>query len=758
VDRNPLSVELCKTALWIEAIEPGRPLTFLDAHVKCGDSLIGVADLSVLKAGIPDEAFKELTGDDKVYCRDLRRQNKGERENPVLSLLPEVALPLDLASAMAALTEAPEDTAEAVREKSRALASLQSGRAAHDLRVACDMWCAAFFAPKSELPERRGLDLVPTTDTVWRYLRAPSSIYGPLVGAVEELRARLRFFHWPLEFPDAFAAGGFDCLLGNPPWERIKLQEKEFFDSRRQEIAQASNAAARRKLIAALRVGDPIDRALHRAFEYAKRDADAAGQFARGSARFPLTAVGDVNVYALFAEAFVELRRPVGFAGVVLPSGIATDDTTKAFFDFVATGNLLRSLLGMDEVRAWFPSTDDRRSFCLLTFGAGSEPARFLLNAETTEHLLDERRAFRLSADDIRALNPNTRTCPVFRSARDAELTKSIYARVPVLIDEAKGRAGNPWGISFLRMLDMSNDSGLFRTAAQLAEVEAQRDGANWLMPNGVPMLPLYEAKMIHHFDHRWAGAGDPVEQRGHDTDGHAAFDTVTPRYWIAQNEVLNRLEGMGWGRKWLVGFRGIARATDERSFIGTALPIFGVGNSLPLLMPDGRFEADQIACLQANMSSLTLDFIVRQKISGANLNFFIVKQFPLLPPASFTKTVRQFLVPRILELTYTAEDMRPWAEDLGYTGPPFAWDETRRAHLRAELDAAYAHLYGLTRDELRYILDPTDIYGADFPSETFRVLKEREVRLYGEYRTRRLVLAAWDRLTADGTFAGWAE
>lgn len=101
---------------------------------------------------------------------------------------------------------------------------------------------------------------------------------------------------------------------------------------------------------------------------------------------------------------------------------------------------------------------------------------------------------------------------------------------------------------------------------------------------------------------------------------------------------------------------------------------------------------------------------------------------------------------------------MRPWAEDLGYTGPPFAWNEDRRVHLRAELDAAYAHLYGLTRDELRYILDPTDIYGPDFPSETFRVLKDKEIRQYGEYRTARLVLAAWDRLTADGTFAGWAR
>jgi hypothetical protein len=760
VDRNPLSVELCRTALWIEAIEPGKPLSFLDAHIKCGDSLIGVGDLKVLKAGIPDEAFKELTGDDKAYCRDLRKQNKGERDNPTLTLLPEVALPPDLAAAIAALTDAPEDTLAAVQDKRRALREVTEGRAAHDLRVACDLWCAAFFASKAARPEMRGRDMVPTTDTVWRYLRAPSSVYGPLIGAVEELRGRQRFFHWPLEFPEAAAAGGFDCLLGNPPWERIKLQEKEFFDSRRQAIAQAPNAAARRKLIAALKNGDTADRALHRAFEDAKRDADAAGQFARGSARFPLTAVGDVNVYALFAEAFVKLRRADGFAGVVLPSGIATDDTTKAFFDFVATGNLLRSLLGMDEVRAWFPSTDDRRSFCLLTFGAGAEPARFLLNAETTEHLLDERRVFRLSADDIRALNPNTRTCPVFRSARDAELTKSIYARVPVLIEEAKGKDGNPWGISFTRMFDMSTDSEMFRTAAQLADDGGEREGREWEMPDGSRMVPLYEAKLIHHFDHRFgtfehctvrpppgAALPEPTLAQRSDT-GY----TISPWYWVPEAAVNERLEEKNWNHAWLMGWRDIARSGDVRTLINGIIPKSGVGDKFLLLFPtcSDRLKAALAGCL----SSLTCDYIARQKIGGSSFKYFSFRQLAVPSPRSFTEQRVAFLLPRILELAYTAEDMRPWAEDLGYADEPFAWDEDRRAHLRAELDAAYAHLYGLTRDELRYILDPTDIHGADFPSETFRVLKEKEIKQHGEFRTARLVLAAWDQMEAEGVFA----
>ena len=758
VDRNPLSVELCKTALWIEAIEPGKPLTFLDAHIKCGDSLIGVADLSVLQSGIPDEAFKDLTGDDKGYGRDLRKRNKGERENPNLALLPNVAMPPGLAAAIAALTDAPEDTVEAVAAKRRALDDVQSGGAGHDLRVACDLWCAAFFAARATRPEMRGRDMVPTTDTIWRYLHAPSLVYGPLIGAVEELRARLRFFHWPLEFPDVFLDGGFDCLLGNPPWERIKLQEQEFFAARSERIAKEPNAAARRSLIAALAKGDAVERALHRAFEDAKRDAEASSQFVRGCGRFPLTAVGDVNTYALFAEAFLRLPNVQGRAGLIVPTGIATDDSTKAFFDEVTSKRRLASLCDFENRDAIFPEVHRSYKFALLTLGSGEASARFVFFATKVEHLADARRAFTLSADDIRLINPNTRTCPVFRSSVDADLTRRIYARVPVLIDEAKGAAGNPWGISFMAMLHMSNDSGLFRTARQLDEACAIDVGTDWVQSDGTRMVSLLEAKMVHQFDHRWA-TYEADGESSRDVDANQKGDpsfTVKPRYWVPEEEVNARLAGSGWSRKWLMGWRDIARATDERTLISGVIPQVGVGHTLPLIL--SRAEPKRQAALLGCLTSMVLDYVIRNKVGGTHLTFGFFKQFPVLRPATYSNRALALLVPRVLELTYTAHDMRPWAEDLGYAGPPFGWNQARRAHLRAELDAAYAYLYGLTRDELRYILDPSDIHGAGFPSETFRVLKEKEIRQYGEYRTARLVLAAWDRLTADGTFKGWAQ
>ena len=484
-----------------------------------------------------------------------------------------------------------------------------------------------------------------------------------------------------------------------------------------------------------------------------------------------------------------------------------------------------------------------------------------MFSARQVSALSDERRAFTLSAEDIRLINPNTRTCPVFRSSADAELTKRIYARVPVLIDEAKGPAGNPWGISFSRLFDMSNDSGLFRTARQLEADGAVRAGADWVLPDGAHMAPLYEAKMIHHFDHRWATyAADGETSRDFTAAEKADPRAIaSPRYWVPHEEVQSRLparpkalaeayarrsaklcievielwlcgrmlaEGckevaeqqldriglrrnagpgsvraaladrLGIERlahrlfaespvtaedraiivdnlvdnpvetarllldrrrpRWLMGWRDITNATNERTVIAAAMPVMGIGHTLPLMFVEG--DPFKQMCLVASWSSLVMDFLARQKVGGTHLTYGYLKQIPTLPPGSFTGSVTGFLQPRILELTFTAVDMRPWANDLGYDGPPFAWNENRRALLRADLDAAYAHLYGLPRDELRYILDPADIHGPAFPSETFRVLKDKETRQHGEYRTSRLVLAAWDRLTSEGTIESWGE
>jgi hypothetical protein len=331
---------------------------------------------------------------------------------------------------------------------------------------------------------------------------------------------------------------------------------------------------------------------------------------------------------------------------------------------------------------------------------------------------------------DIALLNPNTKTCPIFRSRVDALLTKKVYSRVPVFVSVDPDV--NAWGFKGLLMFMMNTDSNLFEQTPTDEH------------------LRLYEAKMIWHFDHRWA-TFDGAEFRNCrlDEKENTNFSAVT-RYWVTEQEVDDRVGD--WKNGWFIGFRDITNATNERTVIAAVLPRVGAGNNCPLALTYTAKPA-QSAALVANLNSLVLDFVARQKLGGTHLNFFILHQLPIMAPDFYNDEDLRFVSQRVLRLTYTSPDLREFARDLGYDGSPFGWEEQERRANCAELDAYYAHLYGLTRDELRYMLDPKAVFGEDFPSETFRVLKEGEMKEYGEYRTQRLVLEAYDELATSDRF-----
>ncbi|UNK78193.1 N-6 DNA methylase [Sphingopyxis granuli] len=756
VDRNPMAVELAKVALWIESVSPGQPLGFLDANIRCGDALLGVFDLAALEEGIPDEAYKPLTGDDKAAAKFYAKLNKDAKKGQGQldfagggGAMP----PRKLAANLSSIKSMPEATVGQVEKKKQAFEAWKNDPASNRTRVACDLYIAAFLLPKTDVPLNPLQSTVPSTADV-RQALGGGNIYGPLEEAVSEAATAARVLHWPLEFPDVMVAhGGFDVVLGNPPWERIKLQEQEFFAGT--EVADAPNAAARSRMIEALGRAEPgsPDRTLYEAFQTAKRVAEATSVFARvpgdSGGRYRYTGTGDVNTYALFAEHFLNLTRDKGRAGVIVPTGIVTDYTTSRFFAHIVSSNRLVSSLGFDNAKRIFPSIHPDTPFTLLTTGNTGDRAKFTAYILSTAELEDLRRHYSLASDQISRINPNTKTAPLFRANKDAELTAAIYSRVPVLIEEAKGASGNPWGVSFMRAFDMSNDSGLFRTAAQFVADDWERDGTDWVNDEGKRYVPLYEAKMIHQFDHRWATYDGTDSRDVTSAEKEDCAFEPTPRYWVPQVEVASRLKAKGWDRGWLMGWRDITNATNERTVISSAFPQQGVGNKIPLML--SRQSSGILIALIANLSAISFDFTARQKIGGTSMNYFIYQQLPILPPSAYSEANLGFIVPRVLELSYTSHTMAPFARDLGYDGEPFAWDEDRRATLRAELDAWYALAYGLTRDELRYVLDPKDVMGADYPSETFRVLQKNEIAKYGEYRTQRLVLAAYDELMAQG-------
>ena len=762
VDLNSLAVDLCKVALWIEGHCPEKPLSFLDHRIKQGNSLLGTTP-ELMKDGLPDEAFKPVTGDVKAVASATAKQNKKERSGQFslrrLEWEPRLG---QLAYSYHNIEELPEDSSADVQGKGRSYQEyLKSGEYAM-AKFTADTWCSAFFWPLTDPNE-----LKPTSDRFRRIEANPHDCNLGVREKVLEIAQRQAFFHWQLEFPTIFERGGFDCILGNPPWDRIKLQEEEFFATREVSIAKASNKAARAKLIKQLPETNP---ALDKEFAAALRAAEGESKFVRQSGRFPLSGRGDVNTYALFSELACILPSDSGQSGIVIPIGIATDDTLKTLFSYLVEKPVISSLHGFEnEALIFFPATHHAFKFCLLTITRKEVAATdFVFLCRYPEHLNDEKRHFTLRPEEFALLNPNTHTCPVFRTRADAELTKAIYQRVPVLVKEARGNQTeeNPWGAKFLAMFHMANDSGLFKTAADF--------------PSGIPedYLPLYEAKMMHQFDHRWGtyeGASQAqlnagiLPQPSNEEKRDSTF-TAMPRYWVPRSEVNARLQNHTQ-RQWLIGFRDITSSVVERTAIFSILPRVGVGNNAPLLV-SGKMP-QQVACLFGSFNSLPFDFVSRTKIAGTHMNFFLLEQLPALSPDRYLPADLEFLLPRVLELTYTAGDLKPFAEDLGYDGPPFTWDEERRALLRAELDAYYANLYDLNRKQLRYILDPhglsakelVDILdpwedptcagphllpaepALDFPGETFRVLKGKEEKKHGEYRTRRLVLEAWERM-----------
>ena len=783
VDRNPMAVELTKVALWIETVDPGKPLGFFDAQIRCGDALLGIFDLSALDQGVPDTAYKPLTGDDKETAKYYLRANKDAKAGQGRldffggkSRLPAVRPIATEYTGFRALTE---DTIADIKTKDRTFRTLRESHSFRKLEVACDLYVSAFLLPKvGGAPASRGSSTIPTTSDVWQALD-DGQVWGPLIGRAEIAR-HARAFHWPLEFPDVMQQGGFDVVLGNPPWEVMQLSEKEYFAARHPEIATLAGAA-RKRAIETLQLENPD---AFREFQSAVRGSDAVNEFARASGRFDLTARGKVNTYALFAEHFANLARDR--AGVIVPTGIATDSTTAPFFAALVEKKRLAKLVDFENRAGLFASIDSRMKFSLLTLGRDEPLAKFAFFLTDPNQLLEPERNFTMSAAEIALINPNTGTAPVFRSRYDAELTAKIYHSAPVLIHEEDSEQGNPWCLEFRQgLFNMTSDSEFFRTAAQLQADGLVRDGMDWVLPGirpaqgvmavdgqgagSLPLVggspkttryvPLYEAKMASFFDHRASGYGSRGDDRGYrvlpetsDAEHADPMFEPEPFYWVKVDEVDRMLASKGWSQGWLLGWRDVTSPTNERTLIPTIIPRVAVGHKMPLIFCS--LEPRLAAALYGCLSSLIVDYSSRQKVGGTSFTFGYLYQLPVLSPEFFTELRLIFLTPKLLELTYTSHSLAPFARDLGHDGLPFAWNEDRRAKLRADLDAFYARAYGLDRNELCYVLDPADVKGPDYPSETFRVLKEKEIRAFGEYRTRRLVLEAWDRMEADGTFA----
>jgi hypothetical protein len=746
VDLNPMAVELCKVSLWMEAVEPGLPLTFLNSHIQHGNALLGTTP-ELMAKGIPDAAWQPIEGDDRKTASALRKRNKLAGEGALRGRAVFASTGADesliVAKAVAELEAAPDANSDALAKKESQWGRILSSAEYLHQKLIADSWCAAFVWPQ----QPGALSDAAPTNEMWQRLRDTQRGGCALTTkVVEELAEQYCFFHWHLQFPQVFAKGGFDVVLGNPPWEKVKLLEQEFFASRSEEIAQAPNAAARKRLIAAL---VRTDSSLASEWSAASRISEGQSHFVRQSSRYPLCGRGDVNTYALFAEHNRSIVGPHGRSGFIVPTGIATDDTTKLYFNALVDSGRIVSLYDFQSGPGLFGAIGHGTfKFCVLTVsGSPSDrPAAYSFYSRSAEAARSPASVFSLSATDLRALNPNTRTCPTFRSRRDADINLALYRAAGVLWVE-DDPSGNPWALQFVRMIDMTNDAAMFRTRAQIESLGARRVSGSRFDEGGRVYLPLMEAKMVHHFDHRYGDYSDQPEDSENTSLPDVPVEKLVdpnyspmPWYWVPASEVSSRLAGR-WFREWLFGWRDVTKPQNERTVISALIPLVGAGNKIPLMLTPAAPAS--IVALHANLSAFVLDYAARQKVGGATLNYFIIKQFPVLAPHTYDRAcpwspgivAKDWLVPRVLELTFTAWDLEPFARDVGYDGPPFRWAPERRFLLRCELDAAFFHLYGLSRDDTDYVMG------------TFPIVRKHDEKAHGEYRTKRVILEIYDAM-----------
>lgn len=751
VDKNPMAVELAKVSLWLHTFTMGAPLSFLDHHLRCGNSLFGM--------WVKDGTDKATEHGGRLFLqKTLDRTVKAAAKMQSIEFLTDAEISEARRSAL---------MFEEVQDMTGPLNAFLSTLHAFDwmnVADACDKSAVhAFFGGILGDP----VDISSGESEIDKG-KTDSERFAGLLEKARELVSEERFCHWQVMFPgvweeweDSELHGGFDAVIGNPPWDRIKLQQVEWFASRRREIALAERASERRRMIADLRKkGDSL--ALD--FDKAKDRASSAARVARTSGDYPLLSGGDINLYSLFVERAMTIVRPEGMVGLLTPSGIASDLSASEFFKRVSTKGKLRAFYDLENRRTrygeppFFQDVDSRFKFCVFIASLSSteESAQYASYVQDVAELNDPERCFPLAAEDFAKVNPNTGTAPIFRSRRDAELTKAIYDRLPILVNRSTGGKKKTWPVKYTRMFDMTNDSGSFRTRKELEEKEKAYpiDGNRFRSPKG-EWVPLYEGKMVQAFDHRAANIiVNPGNQHRPAQPKRATLEqkqnpewSPNPQFWVLKEKTSFPIA------PFMLAFKHVTSPTNTRSIIATLLPGVGAGNSLPIISDhtQGKASQTELSFMLANLNAIPFDFVARQKIQGQNLNWFIIEQLPVVPLNDFktvcfgSKTAEEIINEAVLELVYTAHDMAPFAHDMGYVketgdvGLPFVWDEERRLHLRAKLDAVFFHLYGVTeRDDVCYVFS------------TFPKIESNQVHTYGIYKSRELCLA-WMNALASG-------
>jgi hypothetical protein len=728
VDLNPMALELAKFSLWITASLPDMPLSFLDHKLKFGNSLIG-ATPDVLKQGIPTEAYKEFGRDNKETSKWLRDKVKKELTSlakggfqSTLDLRVGLVDSEEDDYAYLELLSNEQETPEEVEAAENEYHNIKNNlHHSVEWRLA-DAWTASFFFEKTDLQKQ-----YPTNETLYN-LRNGLQVNESLLAEIESLSFRYHFFHYHLEFPEVFDNGGFDCILGNPPWETVEFKTQEFFKTTCPEISEIKSTSKREIAISNLQ-NTNIE--LFNLFNYQSHYFEATKNFLKNSGSYPLTSDGKINLYSKFTEKIISISKS---SGIIVQGDIATGFDTKVLFDHLVQNDLLAKFHHFHNKAKFFDIHRDTK-FALLTIRKESKKTEFMFNISSYDEINDESRKINLSKSDIELINPNTKTAPIIRSTKDLNIIKKLYD-FPVV---HKHDFENVWKINNHRMINGSDDSKHLRLLNELTAV----NGTSFMHElNGQSYLPVYESKLMWQYDHRYStyeGVSNTDLQSSkprnstNDEKRDSTFEVKTKDY-ILENTFKEKYE-KNYNQDWFIIYRNVTGALNQRTTVATIIPRLPVVLSAYILNFDSTHShTDQVLFL-ANINSYVFDFISRRKIGGSHLSVYVFDQIPVIPPGNFSKRVRTEIKDRVLKLIYTSKSLSKFANDLGYFGEPFEWNEAQRLTLQLELDAIFFHLYELDIDDLDYIIESFGIIKKrDLSNTNHFYTKEKLIELFNQY------------------------
>ncbi len=782
VDMNPLAVELAKISLWLRACVKDKPLNFLDNHIKCGNSLVGLGQKMEIKEINPN-AFKAISGSNTTGIptentklqnqarnnirKEIKERKKEGKTTMITSFFTDKRT-ADICSAkFMEIIDMPETDSNKIREKEQKYEDLRLNENYQQALNEAHIWTSTFFWPF----EGDSLGEIPRYTTI-EQLR--DKIADPeldnLMKKLNKIANENQFFQWYIEFPEVFstAKGGFDCILTNPPWAALQLKETEFFSGINTEIVNAQNQSQRRKLIKQLKKKKPRT---YNLYKTTWQKIQKFNHYLRNCGFYDLSAKGTINTYAVFTERCWNLISKKGYVGIIIPTGIITTYNMRHLFKALVKSKSILSLFDFENKNKIFDIHRNYR-FCLLSLGGKNifqetipmtfkildpreiqEPLFLIFQDKEKLHkrLSDlplEHILIPLRQEDFELFNPNSLNCPIFKIKRDVELLRHLYLQAPILIKrdpKSNEIISNNFKVSFKRMFDMSSDSKIFMNYDNLISNGYEFVSGNKFVKDDNIYLPLYEAKMIQLYNHR------------HGTfDGQTKIEikkglcrslvkkeledfsfSILPRYWVEKDIVLKRnFGGRNIIEDFLIVFRRITRAVEKRTIFTAIIPPFGCGDSLQIINFDKMIEPNYISAFIANFNSIIIDYIIRSKFTGAVLNVYVVEQIPFIMPESYNKRLLKLINNHVIKLIYNSNDLISFAKFMNYKNDPNRWNDNERSSILAELDAIYAHLYVLKRDELIYIL------------ESFDSLKKSEKEEFNEYRTKRIILEAYDNLS----------